>query len=114
MAETDDPFDRPTPEAGDFIPATSTGSYDVRKIISALVDDGEYFELRARWAANVVTTFARIDGRVVGIVANQPIVLAGTLDIPASQKAARFVAFPSSHWSIRLASTPVKTWSGAA
>ena len=93
MVETDDPFDRPTPEAGDYIPATSTGSYDVRKVISALVDDGEYFELRARWAANVVTTFARIDGRVVGIVANQPIVLAGTLDIPASQKAARFVAF---------------------
>jgi acetyl-CoA carboxylase carboxyltransferase component len=93
MLETDDPFDRLTPEAGDLIPATSTGSYDVRKVISALVDDGEYFELRARWAANVVTTFARIDGRVIGIVANQPVVLAGTLDIPASQKAARFVAF---------------------
>ena len=91
--ETDDPFDRQTPEAGDIIPATSTGSYDVRKVVSALVDNGEHLELRAKWAANVVTTFARIDGRVVGIVANQPMVLAGTLDIPASQKAARFVAF---------------------
>jgi propionyl-CoA carboxylase beta chain len=62
-------------------------------VISALVDDGDYLELRARWAANAVTCFARVDGRVVGIVANQPVVLAGTLDIPASQKAARFVAF---------------------
>jgi acetyl-CoA carboxylase carboxyltransferase component len=91
--ESDDPFDRPTPEAGECIPATSTGSYDVRTVISALVDDGDYLELRARWAANAVTCFARVDGRVVGIVANQPVVLAGTLDIPASQKAARFVAF---------------------
>jgi acetyl-CoA carboxylase carboxyltransferase component len=93
VLETDDPFDRPTPEAGECIPATSTGSYDVRTVIAALVDDGDFFELRARWAANAVTCFARIDGRVVGIVANQPVVLAGTLDIPASQKAARFVAF---------------------
>lgn len=93
IVETDDPFDRPTPEAGDCIPAASTGSYDVRKVIAALVDDGDFLELRARWAANAVTCFARIDGRVVGIVANQPVVLAGTLDIPASQKAARFVAF---------------------
>jgi acetyl-CoA carboxylase carboxyltransferase component len=93
LVETDDPWDRPTPEAGDCIPASSTGSYDVRKVIAALVDDGEHLELRSRWAANVVTALARIDGRVVGIVANQPVVLAGTLDIPASQKAARFVAF---------------------
>ena len=91
--DADDPWDRPTPEAGDCIPASSTGSYDVRKVITALVDDGEFLELRARWAANAVTAFARIDGRVVGILANQPMVLAGTLDIPASQKAARFVAF---------------------
>ncbi len=91
--DADDPWDRPTPEAGECIPASSTGSYDVRKVITALVDDGEFLELRARWAANAVTAFARIDGRVVGILANQPMVLAGTLDIPASQKAARFVAF---------------------
>jgi len=93
IVENDDPFDRPTPEAGEYIPATSTGSYDVRKVIASLVDNEEFLELRAKWAANVVTVFARIDGRVVGIVANQPMVLAGTLDIPASQKAARFVAF---------------------
>jgi acetyl-CoA carboxylase carboxyltransferase component len=89
---TDDPIDRRCPEAGALIPATSTGSYDVRQVAAAIVDDGSMLELRERWAANVVTAFATIGGRPVGIVANQPIVLAGTLDIPASQKAARFVA----------------------
>ena len=89
----DDPADRLCPEAGAQIPATSTGSYDVRKVAEAIIDDDSLFELRARWAANVVTAFATIDGRPIGIVANQPISLAGTLDIPASQKAARFVAF---------------------
>ena len=90
---TDDPADRPCPEAGAQIPESSTGSYDVRKVAAAIVDEDSLFELRDRWAANVVTAFATIDGRPVGIVANQPISLAGTLDIPASQKSARFVAF---------------------
>ncbi|MCU0260877.1 MAG: methylmalonyl-CoA carboxyltransferase [Ilumatobacteraceae bacterium] len=88
----DDPPDRPCPEAGELIPATSTGSYDVRAVAGAIVDEGSLLEVKARWAANVVTAFATIDGRPVGIVANQPMALAGTLDIPASQKAARFVA----------------------
>jgi len=91
--DTDDPIDREVPEAGALIPTSSTGSYDVRKVIQALVDDGEMLELRARWAANAVTAFATIGGMPIGIVANQPLSLAGTLDIPASQKAARFVAF---------------------
>jgi len=90
---TDDPIDRLTPEAGDIIPPSSTGSYDVRDVIRALVDDGDMLELRPRWASNIVTTFATIGGMPVGVVADQPISLAGTLDIPASQKAARFVAF---------------------
>ncbi|MDX2378729.1 MAG: carboxyl transferase domain-containing protein [Acidimicrobiia bacterium] len=89
----DDPADRPCPEAGDQMPSSSTGSYDVREVAVAIVDDGIFLELRPKWAANIVTAFATIDGRPVGIVANQPIALAGTLDIPASQKAARFVAF---------------------
>ncbi|MFN6120945.1 MAG: acyl-CoA carboxylase subunit beta [Actinomycetes bacterium] len=91
--DTDDPIDRPTPEAGACIPASSTGSYDVRDVVRASVDDGDLLEVRARWASNVVTAFATIGGMPVGVVANQPISLAGTLDIPASQKAARFVAF---------------------
>ena len=90
---TADPDDRLTPEAGDLIPATSTGSYDVRHVIESIADDGVYFEMKPWWAGNVVTAFAHMAGYPIGIVANQPISLAGTLDIPASQKAARFVAF---------------------
>ena len=89
----DDPADRRCPEAGELIPASSTGSYDVRKVAEAIVDHDSLLELRSKWATNIVTAFATIDGRPVGIVANQPMSLAGTIDIPASQKAARFVAF---------------------
>ena len=90
---TADPVDRPTPELRDVVPASPTGSYDVRAVIRAIVDDGELLELRSRWAPNLVTALAAIGGLPVGIVANQPLALAGTLDIPASQKGARFVAF---------------------
>ena len=90
---TSDPINRLTPEAGDEIPETATGSYDVRSVIESIVDDGVITEIRSQWALNIVTAFASIDGRPVGIVANQPMALAGTLDIPASQKAARFVNF---------------------
>lgn len=90
---TDDPADRPCPEAGALIPPTSTGSYDVRQVAEAIADEGSLLEVRAQWASNVVTAFATFDGRPCGIVANQPLSLAGTLDIPASQKAARFVNF---------------------
>jgi len=88
----DDPIDRLCPEAGELIPPTSTGSYDVRRVAAAIVDEDSMTELRPQWAANVVTAFATVGGSPIGIVANQPITLAGTLDIPASQKAARFVA----------------------
>ncbi|CAB4364259.1 unannotated protein [freshwater metagenome] len=88
---TDDEIERQTPEAGTLIPASSTGSYDVRSVIRALADDGDLLELRPRWASNVVTALTTIGGMPVGVVANQPLALAGTLDIPASQKAARFV-----------------------
>ena len=90
---TDDPADRPCPEAGALIPGSSTGSYDVRRVAAAIVDADSLVELRERWAPNVVTALATIGGQPIGVVANQPLALAGTLDIPASQKAARFVAF---------------------
>lgn len=93
IVDTDDPHNRSTAEAGQVVPESSTGSYDMRKIIGALVDDGTYFELKPGWAGNLVTAFAHMGGHSIGIVANQPMNLAGTLDIPASQKAARFVAF---------------------
>jgi acetyl-CoA carboxylase carboxyltransferase component len=89
---TNDPPDRPTPEAGEVLPSTATGSYDVREVIGAIVDDGMVYELRGRWAPNIVTAFATIAGRPVGVIGNQPVAVAGTLDIPASQKGARFVA----------------------
>ncbi len=90
---TDDPVDRATPEAGACIPASATGGYDVRDVARAIVDDGDLLELRARWAPNLVTALATIGGRPIGILANQPVSIAGTLDIPASQKGARFVSF---------------------
>ncbi|MFM8382041.1 MAG: acyl-CoA carboxylase subunit beta [Actinomycetota bacterium] len=90
---TDDDPHRSTPEAGELIPASSTGSYDVRHVLSALCDDGDYVELRPHFAPNLITALTTFDGRPVGVVANQPVALAGTLDIPASQKGARFVSF---------------------
>jgi acetyl-CoA carboxylase carboxyltransferase component len=88
-----DPVDRLCPEAGELIPDSATGGYDMRQVAEAIVDDESFLEMRGRWAGNVVTAFATMGGRPIGIVANQPMNLAGTLDIPASQKAARFVAF---------------------
>ena len=90
---TADRRDRLTPEAGDLLPSVPAGAYDVRDVVSALVDDGVLVELRARWAPNLVTGLASLDGYSVGILANQPMSIAGTLDIAASQKGARFVNF---------------------
>lgn len=88
-----DPTARLTPELRDLLPTSATGSYDVRKAISAIADDGEILELRAGWAPQICTVLCRIGGRPVGVVANQPQSMAGTLDIAASQKGARFVGF---------------------
>jgi acetyl-CoA carboxylase carboxyltransferase component len=90
---TDDPSDRSTPELRDLVPAQSQGSYDVRAAIRAIADEREIIELRAGWAGNLVTALAGVGGHPVGFVANQPQSIAGTLDIAASQKGARFVAF---------------------
>ncbi len=87
-----DPVTRPTPEAFDILPETANGSYDVREVIETIVDDGYFMEPHADWAANLVTGFSRIGGRAVGIVANQPQTVAGTLDIEASRKGAAFVS----------------------
>jgi acetyl-CoA carboxylase carboxyltransferase component len=74
-----------------LLPDRPTEAYDVRRIIAEVVDDGELFELQEQFARSIVCAFARLDGQVVGIVANQPSVLAGVLDIDSSEKAARFV-----------------------
>ena len=75
----------------DLIPDAPNKPYDMKKVIAEVVDDGDFFEVNSLWAMNIVCGFARVDGHVVGIVGNQPQVLAGCLDIDASEKAARFV-----------------------
>jgi acetyl-CoA carboxylase carboxyltransferase component len=80
-------------DPGAFVPAEPRRAYDVREALDAVVDAGSLLELQPRWARNVVTTLARIDGRPVGIVANQPRYLGGVLDAEASEKAALFVGF---------------------
>ncbi len=87
---SDDP-ERRTPELVDLMPESPNLPYDMKKIITAVVDDGEFFEYHQYWAQNIVCGFARLNGHVVGVVGNQPAVLAGVLDIDSSEKAARFV-----------------------
>ncbi|MGY1638688.1 acyl-CoA carboxylase subunit beta [Geodermatophilus sp. SYSU D00742] len=86
-----DPPDRDCAALLDLVPTEPTRSYDVRRVVAEIVDDGEYLEVHAGWARNVVCALTRLGGQVVGIVANQPAVLAGVLDIDAAEKAARFV-----------------------
>jgi len=88
-----DPADRSTPEAGSVLPESISDSYDIRDVINCVVDENYILESRKSWAPNLITAFASINGRPVGVVANQPQSLAGTLDIPASQKGASFVSF---------------------
>jgi acetyl-CoA carboxylase carboxyltransferase component len=76
-----------------IVPTKATSSYDIRRVVAAIADDAEVTEVWARWSPQLVTALCRIDGRTVGVVANQPQALAGTLDIGASQKGARFVRF---------------------
>jgi propionyl-CoA carboxylase beta chain len=89
--EPEDDADRRCESIVDLVPDAPNKPYDMKKIIAEIVDDGDFFEVHAFWAMNIVCGFARIDGHAVGIVGNQPQVLAGTLDIDASEKAARFV-----------------------
>jgi propionyl-CoA carboxylase beta chain len=76
-----------------IVPADPTLPYDIKDVIHRVVDDGEFFEVHEHYAQNIVVGFARLDGRPVGIVANQPAFLAGCLDIDSSTKGARFVRF---------------------
>ncbi|MEX2551410.1 MAG: carboxyl transferase domain-containing protein [Actinomycetota bacterium] len=89
---TDDPG-RQEQRLVDLIPDESSKPYDMHEVIKLVFDDGEFLEVFPHWARNIITGFARLNGRSVGIVANQPQVLAGTLDIEASSKGARFVRF---------------------
>jgi propionyl-CoA carboxylase beta chain len=88
---TEDPVDRMDPELDQLVPDDPSRPYDMHDVITRIVDGGELLEIQPNWAANVIVAFARFGGRSVGIVAQQPAVLAGALDIDASTKAARFV-----------------------
>ena len=91
ILETADDSERLCPELIDLMPASPNQAYDMKKVITTVVDDGDFLEYHAMWARNLVCGYARIGGTVVGIVGNQPMVLAGVLDIESSEKGARFV-----------------------
>lgn len=90
-AETGDPAGRRSPRLLDLVPAEGSRPYDMREVIAELADDEEVLEVHERWAPNILCVLIRLAGEVVGVVANQPLSLAGVLDIKASEKAARFV-----------------------
>jgi propionyl-CoA carboxylase beta chain len=91
--DTDDPFERADEALLDIVPDSPTKPYDMHEVITRVVDDGEFYEVHAAFAQNLICGFAHVGGRSVGIVANQPAFLAGVLDIDASVKGARFVRF---------------------
>jgi propionyl-CoA carboxylase beta chain len=88
-----DPPERREPSLDTLIPANPNKPYDMKELIGKVVDDGDFFELQPNYAANILIGFARMEGATIGIVANQPMVLAGCLDIDSARKAARFVRF---------------------
>jgi propionyl-CoA carboxylase beta chain len=93
QCETSDPFDRAEPSLNTLVPDNPNKPYDMKELILKVVDDEDFFELQPSYAGNIIIGFGRMHGQVVGIVANQPMVLAGCLDIDSSKKAARFVRF---------------------
>jgi propionyl-CoA carboxylase beta chain len=92
-AVSTDPIDRQDPELDTLVPEDSSLPYDIKDVIRRVADHGQFFEIQEHWARNIVIGLARMDGRSVGVVANQPAFLAGCLDIDSSVKAARFVRF---------------------
>ena len=91
VIECDDPVDRRVEELYDIVPTAPRRAYDMKKVVAAVVDDGDFLEIKPQWARNIVTALARVGGRPVGVLANQPMVLGGALDVNAADKAARFV-----------------------
>jgi propionyl-CoA carboxylase beta chain len=88
-----DAWDRSEPSLDTIIPPNANQPYDMHEVIRKTLDEGEFFELQPTYAGNILIGFGRIEGKTVGVVANQPMVLAGVLDIDSSRKAARFVRF---------------------
>jgi propionyl-CoA carboxylase beta chain len=90
---TTDPAERSEPSLNTLIPSNANKPYDIKELILKLVDEEDFFEIQPNFAGNIIIGFGRIQGSTIGIVANQPMVLAGCLDIDSSRKAARFVRF---------------------
>lgn len=92
-ADTTDPENRVEPALATLVPSNPNQAYDMMELVSALIDEKEFFEVQAEFAKNIICGLGRIGGQTVGIIGNQPLVLAGCLDIESSKKAARFVRF---------------------
>ncbi len=90
---TDDPIDRAEQSLNTLVPANPNKPYDIKELLEKVVDDGDFYEIQPEFAGNIVIGFGRVDGATVGFVANQPMVLAGCLDIDSARKGARFVRF---------------------
>ena len=90
---TQDPAERATPELAEIVPADPQHPYDIHRVLEVLLDDGVFLEVQPEYARNIVIGLGRLNGSVVGVIANQPDFLAGVLDIDASDKAARFIRF---------------------
>lgn len=93
LLATEDPADRLEMSLDTLVPADPNKPYDMTELILKVADEGEFFQLQTNYAKNIITGFIRIEGSTVGVVANQPMVMAGCLDIDASRKAARFIRF---------------------
>jgi len=93
VRETADPADRMEPSLDSLVPAHPNKPYDMREVLEKVLDEGDFFEIQPDFAGNILIGFGRVEGRTVGVVANQPMELAGCLDINSSRKAARFVRF---------------------
>ena len=91
LVTSEDQPERSCPELNDLMPDCPNMPYDMKKVITEVLDDNDFFEYHSSWAQNIVCGFGRLNGRSVGIVGNQPMVLAGVLDIQAAEKASRFV-----------------------
>ena len=93
VRETADPAERDEPSLDSLVPVQPNKPYDMREVLEKVLDEGDFFEIQPDFAGNILIGFGRVEGRTVGVVANQPMELAGCLDIDSSRKAARFVRF---------------------
>ncbi len=93
FVETDDPYDREDASLDTIVPENPNKAYDMKQVITRVMDDGKFLEVHGEYAQNIIVGFARLGGRAIGIIANQPAVLAGCLDINSSLKGARFIRF---------------------